>query len=65
MRFAAPSPNADAQRSAGQTVDDASITAKVKNALLKASEVEGTAVNVDTVNGAVDGSLKERSRRDL
>lgn len=40
-------------RSAGQTVDDAMITAKIKASLLKAPDVKGTDVNVDTVNGVV------------
>ena len=49
----APAPSADADRSAGQTVDDAGVTAKVKAALLAESGVDGTKINVDTFNGRV------------
>jgi hyperosmotically inducible protein len=42
-----------ADRSAGQTVDDATVTAKVKAALLAESGVDGTKINVDTFNGRV------------
>jgi hyperosmotically inducible protein len=49
----APAPGTDADRSAGQTVDDAGITAKVKAALLAESGVDGTKINVDTMNGLV------------
>jgi len=49
---AAPSaPNAD--RTVGQTVDDAGITAKVKMALAAEKEVSATHINVDTVQGTV------------
>jgi hyperosmotically inducible protein len=40
-------------RSVGQTLDDATITAKIKASLLQAPDVKGTDVNVDTVNGTV------------
>ena len=40
-------------RSAGQTVDDATVTAKVKAALLAESGVDGTKINVDTFQGRV------------
>ena len=43
----------DADRSTGQTVDDATVTAKVKAALLAESGVDGTKINVDTFNGRV------------
>jgi hyperosmotically inducible protein len=49
----APAPGADAERSAGQTVDDAGVTAKVKAALLAESGVDGMKINVDTFNGRV------------
>lgn len=42
-----------AERSAGQTVDDAGVTAKVKAALIAESGVDGTKINVDTFNGRV------------
>lgn len=41
------------ERSAGQTVDDAGVTAKVKAALIAESGVDGTKINVDTFNGRV------------
>ena len=48
------SPASDgADRSAGQTVDDATVTAKVKAALLAESGVDGTKINVDTFQGRV------------
>lgn len=40
-------------RTVGQTVDDATITSKVKAALLQADEVKGTDINVDTMGGTV------------
>jgi hyperosmotically inducible protein len=43
----------DASRGAGQTVDDATVTAKVKAALLAESDVDGSKINVDTINGRV------------
>ena len=39
--------------STGEYVDDASITAKVKTALLRDPEVSGLAINVDTFKGTV------------
>ena len=50
---------AEPSRTVGQTLDDATITAKVKAALLQSPDVKGTAVNVDTVGGKVtlQGSL--------
>lgn len=44
---------ADSDRSMGETVDDATIVAKVKSSLLSSSEVEGLDVNVDARNGVV------------
>jgi hyperosmotically inducible protein len=41
-------------RTVGQTFDDETITAKVKAELLKAADVKGTDINVDTVNGTVE-----------
>ncbi|MFO7325777.1 MAG: BON domain-containing protein [Pseudomonadota bacterium] len=41
------------QSTAGQYVDDVSITARVKAKLLDSKEVEGLEVNVDSTNGAV------------
>ena len=55
-----------AGRTVGQTIDDATITAKVKAALLQAADVKGTDVNVDTVNGAVTlkGSVESQAQTD-
>jgi hyperosmotically inducible periplasmic protein len=70
---ATPAPNAeitvqgaDTTRSAGQTVSDAAVTAKVKSALLQASDVKGTDVNVDTVNGIVmlKGEVETQAQAD-
>jgi hyperosmotically inducible periplasmic protein len=41
------------QRTAGQTIDDASITASVKTKLLADERTKGFDINVDTVRGAV------------
>lgn len=43
----------DTQRSTGQTVDDAAITAKVKSQLLADPDVSGLQVNVQTNKGQV------------
>ena len=53
-------------RSVGQTVDDATVNAKVKAALLRAPDVKGTDVNVDTVNGTVTlkGSVETQAQSD-
>jgi osmotically-inducible protein OsmY len=40
-------------RTAGQTVDDAGVTAKVKAALIAEKGVNGMSINVDTVGGRV------------
>ncbi len=42
-----------AQRSTGQVVDDATITAKVKSAFLADPEISGLKINVDTAKGKV------------
>lgn len=49
----APSAGETTDRTAGQTVDDAGITAKVKAALMSESGVDGLKINVDTFNGRV------------
>lgn len=56
----------DTGRTVGQTVDDASVTAKLKSALLQAPEVKGTDVNVDTVNGKVTlkGAVENQAQAD-
>jgi hyperosmotically inducible protein len=62
----APSSDASADRSSGQTVDDATVTAKVKAALLAESGVDGTKINVDTFNGRVTlkGEVPSKSMAD-
>ena len=52
-------------RSVSQTVDDVTVTAKVKAALLQAPDVKSTDINVDTLNGTVTlkGSVKTQSDR--
>lgn len=42
-----------ASRSTGQVIDDASITAKVKAALVKDPDVSALKINVDTTQGVV------------
>jgi len=58
--------SAEPGRSAGQTIDDATVTAKVKAALLQAPDVKGTDINVDTVNGTVTlkGSVDTQTQID-
>lgn len=53
------------QQSAGQYVDDATITTKVKAALLADDEVKGLSINVETSGGTVQltGSAKSDSER--
>jgi osmotically-inducible protein OsmY len=46
-------PNPEPDRSAGQTVDDAAITAAVKTKLLADPKVGGLKIDVDTRNGVV------------
>lgn len=45
--------DASASRSTGQVVDDATITAKVKSALLADADISGLKINVDTDKGVV------------
>ncbi len=49
----AKSGDASTSRSTGQVVDDATITAKVKAALLADSDISGLKINVDTAQGVV------------
>jgi hyperosmotically inducible protein len=46
-------PPRTAERGPGQVIDDAGITAKVKSALLAEQGVNGTAIDVDTMQGNV------------
>jgi hyperosmotically inducible protein len=66
---ATPSPSttptpSDTARSAGQTIDDAAITAKVKTALLAEKGVNGTSIDVDTSQGRVtlSGRVPDQSQ---
>ena len=49
----APGPAERAGRVIGEQIDDATLTAKVKAALLQAPDVKGMQINVDTDRGAV------------
>jgi hyperosmotically inducible protein len=51
-------------RTAGQVVDDAGITAKVKAALLAEKDVDGMKINVDTSQGKVtlSGKVPDQSQ---
>src|SRR5262245_38087051 len=51
----------DRSRSAGTIVDDATITANVKSALIKAPNVDALAIDVDTANGVVTLSGKVKT----
>lgn len=52
---------ADATGTAGQYVDDATITTRVKTSLLADKNTSGTAINVETENGTVMLSGNVRS----
>jgi hyperosmotically inducible periplasmic protein len=58
--------SADSPRSVGQKLDDAGITAKVKAALLASSDVNGSAINVDTDQGRVTlkGKVSDKAEID-
>jgi hyperosmotically inducible protein len=49
-------------RSVGETIDDATITARVKTALLNDAQVSGLRIDVDTVRGVVTMSGVVRSQ---
>ena len=51
----------DRSRSTGTVVDDATITANVKSALIKAPNVDALAIDVDTFNGVVTLSGKVKT----
>jgi hyperosmotically inducible protein len=54
-----------AQRSTGQVVDDAAVTAKVKTALLADPDISALKINVDTEQGKVKlkGEVKSMALR--
>ena len=49
-------------RTAGRTLDDTTITTRVKTAMLNDAAVGGLAINVDTFNGVVTLSGRVRSQ---
>jgi hyperosmotically inducible periplasmic protein len=53
-------------KSVGETIDDATITARVKTALLNDPEVGGLRIDVDTFKGVVtlSGAVKSEGERD-
>jgi len=53
------------KKSAGQVIDDATITSKVKAALLADPEISGLKINVDTAGGVVKlkGEIKTMALR--
>ncbi len=53
-------------KSVGETIDDATITTRVKTALLNDSEVGGLRIDVDTFKGVVtlSGAVKTTAERD-
>ncbi len=55
----------DTRRSAGETMDDGALTAKVKTALLQDKDVSGLAVNVNSYRGVVQltGFVDDDSQR--
>jgi osmotically-inducible protein OsmY len=59
------SESSSTQRTTGETVDDATITARVKSALLADPEISGLKINVDTSQGKVrlKGEVKSMALR--
>jgi hyperosmotically inducible protein len=51
----------DRTRSTGTVIDDATITANVKSALIKAPNVDALAIDVDTLSGVVTLSGKVKT----
>ncbi len=62
----APPPSAEASRSVGQVVDDATITAEIKTKLMADSVVAGLKIDVDTKDGVVslNGPVKNQEEKD-
>jgi hyperosmotically inducible protein len=56
----------DERRATGQIVDDASLTARVKTALVKADGINANAINVNTYRGEVilSGFVEDRQMID-
>jgi osmotically-inducible protein OsmY len=52
-------------RTVGETIDDATITARVKTALLNDPEVAGLRIDVDTAKGVVTMSGVVRSQNEV
>ena len=54
------------RQSAGAYIDDRTVTAKVKTALLRDSQVKGTDIDVTTFNGAVQlsGFVESQTQKD-
>jgi osmotically-inducible protein OsmY len=53
-------------KTVGETIDDATLTTRVKTALLNAEGVPGTTIDVDTFKGVVtlSGGVKTAAERD-
>jgi hyperosmotically inducible periplasmic protein len=53
-------------KTAGETIDDATITARVKTSLLNDEQVSGLAIDVDTAKGVVtlSGIVKSQAEAD-
>ncbi|MGH8718210.1 MAG: BON domain-containing protein [Burkholderiales bacterium] len=57
-------PQGEAERTLGEVIDDATITAKIKTALLAEDDVKALRINVDTLEGKVTltGSAESREQ---
>jgi hyperosmotically inducible protein len=66
MALAAPLLLTACGKSVGETIDDATITTRVKTALLNDPEVGGLRIDVDTFKGLVtlSGAVKSAGERD-
>jgi osmotically-inducible protein OsmY len=62
LAFLIPAMTAGCGKSVGETIDDATITARVKTALLNDPEVGGLAIDVDTFKGVVTLSGRVKSK---
>ena len=61
----AAKPAASQKESAGEYVDDAVITSKIKTAILKSSTLKATEINVETYKGIVQMTGFVKSRADI
>jgi hyperosmotically inducible periplasmic protein len=66
LTLVAPMLLAACGKTVGETIDDSTITARVKTALINEKDVPAAAINVDTTKGVVtlSGTVKDPTQRD-